>query len=52
MKNSFQPKGGYQFFTDLLDFIKTYNSTAEKSFQMQVDFIRLKSYEVREEGRE
>lgn len=37
-------KGGYQFFTDLLDFIKTYNSTAEHSFQMQVDFIRLKSY--------
>ena len=40
-------KGGYQFFTDLLDFIKTYNSTAERSFQMQVDFIRLKSYVVR-----
>ena len=39
-------KGGYQFFTDLLDFIKTYNSTAEHSFQMQVDFIRLKSYVV------
>ncbi len=40
-------KGGYQFFTDLLDFIKGYNSTAEHSFQMQVDFIRLKSYVVR-----
>ena len=39
-------KGGYQFFTDLLDFIKTYYSTAEHSFQMQVDFIRLKSYVV------
>jgi len=39
-------KGGYQFFTDLLDFIKAYSSTAEHSFQMQVDFIRLKSYVV------
>jgi hypoxanthine phosphoribosyltransferase len=37
-------KGGYQFFTDLLDFIKTYNSNTDRSFQMQVDFIRLKSY--------
>ena len=41
-------KGGYQFFTDLLDFIKTYNSNAEKGLQLQVDFIRLKSYVVRE----
>ena len=40
-------KGGYQFFTDLLDYIKDYNSTAEHSFQMKVDFIRLKSYVVR-----
>ena len=39
-------KGGYQFFTDLLDFIKTYNSNTDRSFQMQVDFIRLKSYVV------
>ena len=39
-------KGGYQFFTDLLDFIKTYHSTGGKSFRMQVDFIRLKSYVV------
>jgi len=39
-------KGGYQFFTDLLDFIKAYSSTAEHSFQMQVDCIRLKSYVV------
>nr|CBH31296.1 hypoxanthine phosphoribosyltransferase 1 [Suberites domuncula] len=37
-------KGGYQFFTDLLDFIKNYNASAARSFQMQVDFIRLKSY--------
>lgn len=40
-------KGGYQFFTDLLDYIKTYHSTGGRSFQMQVDFIRLKSYVVR-----
>ena len=39
-------KGGYQFFTDLLDFIKSYNASAGSSFQMQVDFIRLKSYVV------
>ena len=43
-------KGGYQFFTDLLDFIKTYNSNTDRSFQMQVDFIRLKSYVVCEGG--
>ena len=40
-------KGGYQFFTDLLDFIKTYHSTGDKSFRIKVDFIRLKSYVVR-----
>ena len=40
-------KGGYQFFTDLLDFIKTFNSNTDRSFQMHVDFIRLKSYVVR-----
>lgn len=39
-------KGGYQFFTDLLDFIKTYSANADRSFQMQVDFIRLQSYVV------
>ncbi|XP_003383676.1 PREDICTED: hypoxanthine-guanine phosphoribosyltransferase-like [Amphimedon queenslandica] len=37
-------KGGYQFFTDLLDCIKNHNATSEKSFQMQVDFIKVKSY--------
>ena len=40
-------KGGYQFFTDLLDFIKTYSSNTDRLFQMHVDFIRLKSYTVR-----
>lgn len=40
-------KGGYQFFTDLLNYIKTHmHSTVAQSFQMQVDFIRLKSYHV------
>jgi hypoxanthine phosphoribosyltransferase len=39
-------KGGYQFFTDLLNFIKTNNSIkGTKPVQLQVDFIRLKSYE-------
>ncbi|XP_064402490.1 hypoxanthine-guanine phosphoribosyltransferase-like [Halichondria panicea] len=37
-------KGGYQFFTDLLGFIKGYNASSGRSFQMHVDFIRLKSY--------
>lgn len=40
-------KGGYQFFTDLLDSIKDYYATATESRQIQVDFIRLKSYVVR-----
>lgn len=40
-------KGGYQFFTDLLNYIKTHmHNTVAQSFQMQVDFIRLKSYHV------
>ena len=54
-------KGGYQFFTDLLDCIKHRNATSgkdthtlthsvfslvETSFQMQVDFIKVKSYMV------
>lgn len=37
-------KGGYQFFTDLLDSIKNYYATAAQSRQIEVDFIRLKSY--------
>lgn len=39
-------KGGYQFFTDLLDSIKNYYATAKESRQIEVDFIRLKSYVV------
>ncbi|XP_070565700.1 hypoxanthine-guanine phosphoribosyltransferase-like isoform X2 [Ptychodera flava] len=38
-------KGGYKFFTDLLDCIKALNRNTERSVPMYVDFIRLKSYE-------
>ncbi|XP_073236228.1 hypoxanthine-guanine phosphoribosyltransferase-like [Porites lutea] len=38
-------KGGYQFFGDLMDRIRTINASGENSVQMSVDFIRLKSYE-------
>ena len=43
-------KGGYQYFSDLLDKIKLLNQStnAPKSMQMSVDFIRLKSYAVGE----
>ncbi|KAK3589615.1 hypothetical protein CHS0354_043075 [Potamilus streckersoni] len=37
-------KGGYKFFTDLLDRIKQLNRITEKSIPLAVDFIRLKSY--------
>ena len=37
-------KGGYKFFTDLLDRIKQLNSHRNKSVPLAVDFIRLKSY--------
>lgn len=39
-------KGGYQFCSDLMDYIKAFNRHASKSVPMRVDFIRLKSYEV------
>ena len=39
-------KGGYKFFTDLLDRIKQLNSHRNKSVPLAVDFIRLKSYVV------
>jgi len=39
-------KGGYQFFTDLLDSIKNFYSMNTTSSQILVDFIRLKSYVV------
>ncbi|XP_025094267.1 hypoxanthine-guanine phosphoribosyltransferase-like isoform X2 [Pomacea canaliculata] len=37
-------KGGYKFFTDLLDKIKIINRSSGQSVPMSVDFIRLKSY--------
>ncbi|XP_046569902.1 hypoxanthine-guanine phosphoribosyltransferase-like isoform X1 [Haliotis rubra] len=37
-------KGGYKFFTDLLDKLKALNRNSEVSVPMAVDFIRLKSY--------
>ncbi|EDO32938.1 predicted protein, partial [Nematostella vectensis] len=38
-------KGGYQFFADLMEFIRTMNAKSAESMQMSVDFVRLKSYE-------
>ncbi|XP_033640066.1 hypoxanthine-guanine phosphoribosyltransferase-like isoform X1 [Asterias rubens] len=38
-------KGGYKFCSDLLDYIKALNRNSERSVQLRVDFIRLKSYE-------
>lgn len=41
-------KGGYRFYTDLLDKLTSLNrSLASVSVPLHVDFIRLKSYEVR-----
>ncbi|KAK3726660.1 hypothetical protein RRG08_016969 [Elysia crispata] len=37
-------KGGYKFFTDLVDKIQVLNRNRGHSIQMAVDFIRLKSY--------
>jgi len=38
-------KGGYKFFSDLLDYVNRLNSNnTEGSVQISVDFIRLKSY--------
>ncbi len=39
-------KGGYKFFADLMDYIKTLNQNSDKSVPLTVDFIRLKSYSV------
>ncbi|XP_046371046.2 hypoxanthine-guanine phosphoribosyltransferase isoform X5 [Haliotis rufescens] len=41
-------KGGYKFFTDLLDKLKALNRNSEVSVPMAVDFIRLKSYRISE----
>uniref|UniRef100_A0A8C9MK93 Hypoxanthine-guanine phosphoribosyltransferase n=1 Tax=Serinus canaria TaxID=9135 RepID=A0A8C9MK93_SERCA len=40
-------KGGYKFFADLLDHIKTLNQNGDKSVPVTVDFVRIKSYCVR-----
>lgn len=40
-------KGGYKFFADLLDYIKALNRNSDRSIPMTVDFIRLKSYQVK-----
>jgi hypoxanthine phosphoribosyltransferase len=38
-------KGGYKFYSDLQDKLNTLNSHHDKSVQISVDFVRLKSYE-------
>jgi len=43
-------KGGYQFFSDLLGFIQKLNASQNKSLQISLDFIRLKSYEQTDPG--
>nr|CAB3254090.1 hypoxanthine-guanine phosphoribosyltransferase-like [Phallusia mammillata] len=37
-------KGGYQFFNDLLHYLRQLNANSNKSCQLSIDFIRLKSY--------
>ena len=37
-------KGGYQFFSDLLNHLRQLNANTNRSCQMSIDFIRLKSY--------
>lgn len=37
-------KGGYKFFADLLDYIKSLNQNSDESVPLTVDFIRVKSY--------
>lgn len=38
-------KGGYKFFSDLVDRLKSLNTVAEEPLPLKVDFIRLKSYQ-------
>ena len=38
-------KGGHQFFADLIDHIKRMNMNTPQSVRLEIDFIRLKSYE-------
>lgn len=37
-------KGGYKFFSDLVDRLKSLNTVTEEPLPLKVDFIRLKSY--------
>ena len=38
-------KGGFQYFNDVLDFLKKYSASQHtKAVQFNIDFIRLKSY--------
>lgn len=40
-------KGGYKFFTDLIDQVKKYNHYATRNtIRIAVDFVRIKSYKV------
>ena len=39
-------KGGFKFFTDLLDKINVINRSSGYSIPFSIDFIRLKSYKV------
>lgn len=39
-------KGGYKFFTDLMDKIQALNRNSDVCTPMSLDFIRLKSYVV------
>lgn len=45
-------KGGYKFFADLLDYIKALNRNSDRSIPMTVDFIRLKSYQVKKKPKQ
>jgi len=38
-------KGGYKFFTDVLNRLTKLNCSSDKSIQISTDFIRLKSYQ-------
>ena len=44
-------KGGYKFCADLLNYVQALNQNAGRSVQLRVDFIRLKSYQVRTAAR-
>jgi len=46
-------KGGFQYFNDVLDFLKKYSASQQtKAVQFNIDFIRLKSYSDDRAGEE